>query len=182
MSMIQPIPGLISGAAQIPAAAAGVKEPPKVQAPEDAAPVRSRRPMMDEYVPEERREPSGRYWLGRDEGGQPKIFFDDPERAVDAPERQTERPDAGSPGRDQGADGPVKRASGKKAESCTGNTDRVDREIERLKRKKAELEQQISAQTDDSKIKGLEQKLAQVERELSQKDNDTYRRQHTVFS
>lgn len=72
--------------------------------------------------------------------------------------------------------------SGGKAESCTGNTDKVDREIERLKQKREELKQQLQSETDESRIKGLEQKLAQVERELAQKDNDAYRRQHTVFS
>ena len=66
-------------------------------------------------------------------------------------------------------------------EKCTGNTDRVDREIEKLKRKKKELEGQIHSETDDKKIEQLEKELAQVERELSQKDNDAYRRQHTVF-
>lgn len=70
----------------------------------------------------------------------------------------------------------------KKAETCTGNTDKVDREIEKLKKKQAELEQQLNAETDERKIKQLESQLAQVERELRQKDNDTYRRQHTRFS
>ena len=114
--------------------------------------------MVDEYVPEEKQEPSGRYWLGRDEDGRPKVCFDDPERADDKP-----------------SDAP-------KAGRCTGNTDQVDREIERLRKRKETLEQQISAQTDEVKIRELERKLAQAERELAQKDNDTYRRQHTVFS
>ena len=35
---------------------------------------------------------------------------------------------------------------------------------------------------DEMKARELEKELAQVERELSRKDNDTYRRQHTVFS
>lgn len=76
---------------------------------------------------------------------------------------------------------PEKNDSDKKVEKCTGNTDRVDREIEKLKKKKKELEGQLQSETDDKKIKELEKKLAQVERELSQKDNDGYRRQHTVF-
>lgn len=71
----------------------------------------------------------------------------------------------------------------KPAEKCTGNTDKVDREIEKLKEKKQQLEQQIqSAVGDENKIKELEKKLAQVESELSQKDNDTYRRQNASFS
>ncbi len=71
----------------------------------------------------------------------------------------------------------------KSAEKCTGNTDQVDREIEKLKEKKKELEQQIRlASGDERKVKELESRLAQVESELSQKDNDTYRRQHATFS
>ena len=69
------------------------------------------------------------------------------------------------------------------AEVCVCNTDKVDREIEKLKEKKRELEQQIrSASGDERKIQELEKKLAQVEQELSQKDNDTYRKQHSEFS
>lgn len=71
----------------------------------------------------------------------------------------------------------------KSTEKCTGNTDQVDREIEELKEKKKELEQQIRlASGDEKKVRELENRLAQVESELSQKDNDTYRRQHSTFS
>ena len=151
------ISGTVSGGLRS-LAVAGVKEPPQIQRTEAEAPARSRAPVVDEYVPEEKQEPSGRYWLGRDEDGRPKVCFDDPERADDKP-----------------SDAP-------KAERCTGNTDQVDREIERLRKRKETLEQQISAQTDEVKIRELERKLAQAERELAQNDNDTYRRQHTVFS
>ncbi len=74
---------------------------------------------------------------------------------------------------------------GKRAEKCEGNTDKVEREIKKLKEKKQQLEAQIqsaSASGDEKKIRELEKKLAQVEQELRQKDNDTYRRRHTVFS
>lgn len=64
-------------------------------------------------------------------------------------------------------------------EKCTANTDKVDREIKKLKEKQKQLEQQIkSASGDEKKVKELEQKLEQVKSELSQKDNDTYRRQN----
>ena len=43
--------------------------------------------MRDEYVPEEPQEPSGRYWMEKDEVGQPIIHFDDQERTPDLPER-----------------------------------------------------------------------------------------------
>ena len=161
------ISGIGPDAARSLAAAAGAKAAPEVQRPEAEASTRSRAPVMDEYVPEEKQEPSGRYWLGQDEDGRPKVYFDDPERAD---------------GKPSGTSAPAKKASEDKAERCTGNTDQVDREIKRLKQRKEALEQQISAQTDGVKLKELERKLAQIERELTQKDNDTYRRQHTVFS
>ncbi|MDE6815898.1 MAG: hypothetical protein K2P71_07705, partial [Lachnospiraceae bacterium] len=72
---------------------------------------------------------------------------------------------------------------GESDEVCVANTDRVDRDIRQLKKKRQELEQKIrSASGDERKIRELEKKLAQVEQELRRKDNDTYRRQHTVFS
>lgn len=65
---------------------------------------------------------------------------------------------------------------------CTGDSGEVDREIEKLKREKEELERRLSTEDDEDKIKDLKKRLAQVERELRQKDSDTYRRQHTAFS
>ena len=144
---------------------------------------RSPRPSRDEYVPEEQQEPSGRYWLGKDEDGQPKIFFDGPAQAAEGAQKKPEgasKPDAAE-GR-EGIRAPERKSAGNKEETCTGNTDQVDREIEALKKKQAELKQQLSAETDEAAIRELKQELSQVERELRQKDNDAYRRQHTVFS
>lgn len=69
-----------------------------------------------------------------------------------------------------------------KAERCTCDTDKVDREIKTLKKKREELERQIHSETDETRARELEAELARVEAELSQKDNDAYRRQHAVFS
>lgn len=159
---IQAVSGMAPGAAAI----SSTREALKSQCEQDASPARAPKPVRDEYVPEEKREPSGQYWLGRGKDGQPEIFFDDPEE----PEVPSTAP------------GTEKKSGGGKAERCTGNTDAVDREIEQLKKKREELERQLSSETDESKIKDLEQKLAQVERELGQKDNGAYRRRHTVFS
>lgn len=60
----------------------------------------------------------------------------------------------------------------------TGNTDKVDREIEKLKQTQAQLEQKIAAAKEPKDKESLETQLAQVEAELKLKDNDTYRRQH----
>ena len=160
------ISGTVSGAVRS-YEAAGVKELPQTQRTEPESPVRSRTSVVDEYVPEEKPELSGRYWLGRDEDGRPKVYFDDPER---------------EDGKPSDAPAPSKKATEDKAERCTGSTDQVDREIERLRRRKEALEQQINTQTDETRIRELERKLAQAVRELTRKDNDAYRRRHTVFS
>ena len=124
----------------------------------------------DEYISSGKsgKKPSGLYRVGKDENGNPKVFFEDPKNAGDADGKEPPKVNADN--------------SGKPAEKCTGNTDMVDREIKRLKEKKQQLEQQIqSAAGDEQKVKELERKLQQVEGELSQKDNDAYRRQHTFF-
>lgn len=115
-----------------------------------------RPPDTDQYIPEdtEEQESAGLYWIEKDQDGTPRVHFDQPDRP--------ERP--GQP------------------ERCTCNTDKVDREIEKLKEKQEALQQQIQSETDEIKRSELEQKLAQIESELHQKNNDTYRRQHAEFS
>ena len=173
---MQSISGINSGAARPSVPIADVDEAKKVRRPEDETQLRHQKPVMDEYVPEEKPEPTGRYRLGKDEDGKPKIYFDDPERAEDTPDVSD------SSGRDKSAKEPERSGSDKEGQSCTCNTDKVDREIEKLKKQKQELEQQINRETDESKIEDLKAKLAQIEKELSQKDNDTYRRQHAVYT
>lgn len=121
----------------------------------------------DEYISSEKSgsKPSGLYRLGQDENGNPKVMYDDHKRAAKAKDVQP------------------KEEPAKKAEKCTTNTDNVDREIEKLKEEKKQLEQQIKAAAGDKeKVKVLEKKLAQIEGKLSQKDNDAYRRQNAVIS
>ena len=184
---MMPISGVNTGAAQPLTTAEKVLGASKVQKSEEESQGRQLKPVMDEYVPEEPQEPSGRYWMGKDEDGQPKIYFDDPERAADAPKQLEGAPDAKRPDTDapeepdpagQGAKGPEREKD--KDEVWEGNSDKVDREIEKLKKKQQELEQRLGTETDEAKIKDLERQLSQVERELQQKDNDTYRRQHTT--
>lgn len=167
---MMPVSGVTPGAAR-PVAAEALGAP-GVQKPGEGAGRRPPEPVMDEYVPEEKGEPSGRYWLGRGEDGQPKLYVDGQPRAADEVP-----PDADNP---EGAKGPGK--GGGTDEVCVGSTDKVDREIERLKKKLRELEQRHSTETDEARRKALERKLAQVERELDAKDNDAYRRQHATFT
>ena len=155
-------------------------------------------PTRDEYVHEPPTTPIGLYRLEQDENGKPKIIFDDPEKTNDTP-----RPEGGQmpgdaskanddqkPGDAANAtDGskpknsPKSEDASKSEETCIGNTDKVDREIEHLKKEKKRLEQQIRAASgDEGKIEKLKQKLEQVTQELARKDTDSYRRQHTTFS
>lgn len=186
---MMPISGVNTGAGQPLTTAEKVLGASKVQKSEEESQGRQLKPMMDEYVPEEPQEPSGRYWMGKDEDGQPKIYFDDPERAADAPKQPESAPDAKKPDADapeepdpagQGAKGPEGKKD--KDETWECNTDKVDREIEKLKKKQQELEQRLGTETDEAKIKDLERQLSQVEQELKQKDNDTYRKQNASFT
>ena len=135
---------------------------------------------QDVYISSEKsgKEPAGLYRIGQDENGSRKIFFEDPDKADRADEKEELKADGKKPKVNGDS-------QGKPVEVCICNTDKVDREIEKLKEKKRELEQQIrsaSGNKVEKKIQELEKKLAQVEQELSQKDNDTYRKQHAEFS
>ncbi len=67
----------------------------------------------------------------------------------------------------------------KRSGLTTTDTDKVDREIEKLEEKKARIEQEIRT-AEEERQKKLEQELRKVEAELAQKDNDNYRRQNAV--
>lgn len=147
--------------------------------------------LQDEYISSEKsgKKPTGLYRVGRDENGSRKIFFDDPKAAYadgkknlrsSHEKEEKERSGEGEDGKEMKISG---NGQGKPAEKCVANTDKVDREIKKLKEKKQQLEQQIRlASGDEKKVRELEKKLAQVENELSQKDNDTYRRQNASVS
>lgn len=160
----------ISGTTHLPPAVSAARDALSVRKSEPEARRVPAKPVTDTYLPEEAHVPFGLYYVGRDEDGSPTIFFDAPalEPAEDVPGETAEA--AGRP------------ASADRTEQCTGNTDRVDREIRKLKERQERLEQQLRAETDAAKAEALRTKLARVEAELRQKDNDAYRRQHTVFS
>lgn len=136
--------------------------------------------IQDEYISSAKSnaKPDGLYHLGRDENGNRKVYFNDPKKAENK-QSQTKP--------DKAQDDPQPKATSaspeKTDEKCTTNTDKVDREIKKLKNKQQQLEQQIRmASGDEQKVKKLQKELSQVENELSQKDNDTYRRQHASVS
>ena len=131
-------------------------------------------PEYDEYIPGEKREPIGLYKLTHDDEGNPIIEFDDPMKADNVSPQEAEGPSKEA--------APAKGEPGRKAETCTTNTDKVDREIEKLKEERDQLEQQIRTTKDPDKAEDLKRQLAQLENELRQKDNDAYRRQNAVIS
>ncbi len=169
MNLIFDLTSLAAQAAKRTAPLGGVQAPPEVRQPatEPQNEPQPKPPVYDEYSPAEKPEPIGQYWLGQDEEGQPKVYFDEPK----ADEENADKAAASD-----------KKSGGKKAEKCIGSTDKVDREIERLKKRREALKQQLAVATDESKIKNLQNKLKQVESELARKDNDTYRRSHTQVS
>lgn len=135
---------------------------------------------QDEYISSERfgKKPTGLYRVGQNENGNRKIFFDDPK--ADHAHGKDDRSGEGEDGKEPKVSGD---SQGKPVEKCVTNTDKVDREIKKLKKEKQQLEQQLqSASGDEKKIRELEKKLTQVENELSQKDNDIYRRQNASVS
>lgn len=158
---MEPVSNLIPQVIPSPSTVGGVQEASRVQQRPTTEEQRPAVQEPDAYIPSEPEPASGRYWVEPDENGNPTIHFDDPERSED--------PEAPA------------RSDGDRAEQVTSNTDQVDREIERLKKRQSELEQQLQSETDESKRAVLEQQLVQVETELLQKDNDTYRRQHSTF-
>lgn len=127
--------------------------------------IKANKISQDEYISDEKipESLSGLYRLDQDENGNRKIIFDDPLE------------------RDNTSNGvkPVDKED--KSETYTTNTDSVNKEIEKLKEEKKQLQQQIlSSNGDEEKKDELERKLDQIESELSQKDNDSYRRQNAV--
>ena len=157
--------------------AAGVEQAKPASVPQSGPAA----PSRDQYVKGEKPASAGVYQMSRDENGNPRINFDDPEKTAPAADQP---PVAADQGEDPSSDSPEKAdGEDKKSESCTANTDRVDAEIKRLKEKQEKLEQQLAkAGQDPTKQEKLRQQLDQVERELQMKDNDSYRRQNTTFS
>ena len=72
----------------------------------------------------------------------------------------------------------LKKDKEAKAEKTTTDTDSVDNEIERLKEKKAELEQKLRT-ADEAKRQQIEAELNQVNAELMLKTTESYRRDHS---
>ena len=96
-------------------------------------------------------------WEYRQKEAQKASDAEKPEEAKNPEEPSKSTPS--KPSRDEYI--PEKKSKDSEAERCVGNTDKVDREIEKLKKKKQELEQKLRTETDEAKAKNLKSKLAQ---------------------
>ncbi len=92
--------------------------------------------------------------------------------------QDTEAPRKIRGGRDEYIPG---KAAGKPSERVTGNTDKVDTEIRKLKKQLSELEARLASEQDPAKIKEFEKKISALKDELKKKDTDSYRRKHTEY-
>ena len=139
----------------------------------------------DEYIHGEEPVSAGVYRIAQDNEGNPKISFDNPEmKAAANPENKPESSKPEESGKDEpkkvSKDDPKEET---KSTKCTVDTDKVDREVEKLKKKQSEIEQQIArAQDNPEEAEKLRKQLDQVNQELKMKDNDTYRRQHAQYT
>ena len=147
-------------------------------------------PNQDTYIPEEPQESIGRYWLGKDENGNPKIYSDESKQAQEIAHtedvakelKQVQDTSDTKDKQNQSIEDEQEKSQGTQVTKCTVNTDKVDREIQKLKEKQAELEQKLQMETEENKKQKLEQQLSQVEQELRRKDNDAYKRQHAEYT
>lgn len=130
----------------------------------------------DIYEDKSEEQSAGIYKVTPDKEGNPKIEFNDPNKKPE--QSKAANPNKKAPN----TDSPDKSNPDKKTEKCIANTDKVDREIKKLKAKKKKLEQQIKSLNDPEKIQALEKQLAQVKSQLQLKDNDAYRRRSTTFN
>ena len=121
---------------------------------------------FDSYEPERPEQPVGIYEISHDEEGNMVVRFN-------KPSKDTAKSDNMKTPKEEPADEGEKPVIVK----TTGNTDRVDREIEKLKQTVTRLEQKI-ASSDPEEKQSLETELYRLQAELKSKDNDTYRRQH----
>ncbi len=128
--------------------------------------------IQDIYINSKEKEtspkPAGLYRIVNDEFGNKKIEYDRIEKA-DKEEKEHSNVE--------------KTGKRENANMCYVSTNKVDREIEKLKKQQKDIAQKISqlsvSGTNDEKIKQLKQKLEQLGNELTMKNTDSYRKAHS---
>lgn len=150
---------------------------------------------QDEYIPssDNQEKASGVYKLEKDENGNQKVTVDRPATAENETEEQTEssakneESSKAAEGSQKSGSKPMKSGGAPKSDdedtSTTTSTDSVDAEIEKLKKRRAQLQKQLQdAQGDENQRKNIEKQLAQLDAEIVLKDSDAYRKQNATYS
>lgn len=138
--------------------------------------------LLDRFAPDEPAVKAGLYRKAKDRDGNPTLRFDDPRKTA----KEAEESEKMKAAEEEKAAREERAAEEKKEEKAktrttTINTDRVDREIEKLQEEVKDVSRQLRTATGE-KAEELEQKLLLDKIELRLKDNDTYRRAHSVVS
>lgn len=107
------------------------------------------RPTFDQYIPEKSggQKSYGHYKMVADENGNPKVQFFEPSKNLEEKENGTSKADvSGKSNAEKSSDG--------------------DQKLQKLKKKRQELKQQILSEADPKKAEQLKKKLALIERKI----------------
>ena len=151
---------------------------------------------QDEYISSSGKQEknSGVYRLEKDKNGNPKVTVDRPTTVENETEEQamsqveSEKSSKTAEEAETGGNKPMKSGGAPKSDdeetsSTTTNTDSVDAEIKKLKKRKAQLQKQLqNNQGDENHRKNVEKQLAQLNAEIILKDSDAYRKQNATYS
>ena len=150
---------------------------------------------QDEYIPssDKQEKASGVYRLEKDGNGNQKVTVDRPATEEKETEEQTdssaknEELSERTEGSQKSGSKPTKSGGAPKSDdketSTTTSTDSVDAEIEKLKKRRAQLQKQLQdTEGDESQRKNIEKQLAQLDAEIILKDSDAYRKQNATYS
>lgn len=149
------------------------------KAPEEAAKKEPELPV-DEYIPSE--EAKRMYQAAKTEQMKPETM-----QATKPEATETVKPEATETVKPETAEATKPEATkqskprAEKKTSTTLNTNKVDGEIKRLKKKKARIEQELRSASEDKKPETKE-RLRKVKMELAKKDSQQYRKSHAVVS
>lgn len=162
---------------------------------EPSKPSQQPKGSQDEYIPsvDKLEKGSGVYRLEKDGNGNQKVTVDRPATSGNETEEQTEssakneESSETAEGSQKSGSKPTKSGGAPKSDdkdtSTTTNTDSVDAEVEKLKKRRAQLQKQLQdAEGDESQRKNIEKQLAQLDAEIILKDSDAYRKQNATYS
>lgn len=135
--------------------------------------------LLDRFAPDEPAVKAGLYRKVKDQDGKPTLRFDDPAKDAEENDRLKAAEEEKKAKEEKAAE--EKKEEKTETRTTTINTDRVDREIKKLQEEVEDVSRQLRTATGE-RAEELEQKLLLDKIELRLKDNDTYRRAHSVVS